>query len=397
MAKQVDFETSAELKRLFSRELETWRSRNRLSLDDLSARCGVSPSYLSHIGRYGRIPSKPVLLLLALNFGMQDPREFFQAANVDEPWPFDDGALITKPEQSANGFLSVKLDMAGLAEAIQSVVRAELRPRTLKDLLNGRPLRIGLNPTQPWLFELDDRGQPNYKRGLLPDLCAYLENSLRSPIETSVVDFDGYIDALRTGEIDLFGPMLSTPHAPSNILFSLPINRIGMSALMRTRECPGLATLPPPKRFEDLKDTSYQIAVMRNSRAHLIANTRLNRPNETLVICSAVEEALDRLTVRGVARPVHFFICSSMNAKRHMAMHPGAFEILFDTPSTMIDIGDNAFAIRPDWPEVVPTINHAISFIMNSGGFARTIRSMAEEYGPGIFEPVWNYPRAGNE
>ncbi len=397
MAKQVEFETSTELKRIFSREFDAWRQRHKLTINDLSTRCGVSQSYLAHVGRYGRIPSKPVLLLLALNFGMRDPRELFRAANIDEAWPFDDGAQISKPEQQANGFLSVKLDMAGLVDAIQGAVRAELRPRTLKDLLNGRPLKIGLNPTQPWLFQMDDRGTPDYQHGLLPDLCGLLENSLRCQIQTSVVQFDSYLDMLRAGDIDLFGPMLSTPHAPSNILFSLPINRIGMSALLRTRETSGLPDLPRPTRFEDLKDPAYQIAVMRNSRAHLIANTRLNRANDTLILCSAPDEALDRLLVRGISRPAHVFICSAMSAKRHVALNPGCFEVRFDTPSTMIDIGDNAFAIRPDWPEVAPTINHAISFIMNSGGFSRKIREMADEYGPGVFEPVWNYPRAGNE
>lgn len=397
MARQVDFETSSELKRIFSRELEAWRQRHRLSLDDLSARCGVSPSYLAHIGRYGRIPSKPVLLLLGLNFGMQNPNELLRASNLHEVWPFDENSSIAKQEKSPEGFLSVKLDMAGFVEAIQNVVRSEIRPRTLRDLLNGRPLRIGLNPTQPWLFSADEHGKPDYTRGLLPDFCAQLENSLRCQISTTVVRFDSYVDKLRSGEIDVYGPMLAAPNNPANINFSVPLNRSGMSALMRTRETQGLDALPVPARFEDLKDLSYRIAVIKDSRAHLITNTRLNRSNDSLILCNTVEEALDRIMVRGVSRPAHIFICSAMNARLQSSLNPDAAEVLFCSPSTVIDVGDNAFAIRPDWPEAVAMINQAISFILGSGGFSHRLKKLADTFGPGVFEQTTYFPRAAND
>jgi len=111
MAKNVDFETSTELKRLFSQELDAWCSKHRRGVDELSARCGVSRSYLAHIGRYGRIPSKPVLILLALNFEMTDPLALFRAARVNEPWPFDKATGISQAQSARDGFLSIKLDM----------------------------------------------------------------------------------------------------------------------------------------------------------------------------------------------------------------------------------------------------------------------------------------------
>ena len=89
MSQRTEFESSPDLKRLFLRELELWRRATHLGLADLSHRCGVSPSYLAHIGRYGRIPSKPVLILLALNFGLQNPRELFESAKLSDEWPFD--------------------------------------------------------------------------------------------------------------------------------------------------------------------------------------------------------------------------------------------------------------------------------------------------------------------
>jgi hypothetical protein len=385
VAKKVDFETSTELRRLFSQELSNWCSKNRLGIEDLSARCGVSRSYLSHVGRYGRIPSKPVLILLALNFGMKDPGALLRAARLDEPWPFESPASIQANQSAAQSFLSIKLDMDGFMDAIKSAVRDQFKPRSFEDLLDGRPLRLGLNLTQPWLFESSPDGTINQSRGLVPELIAYLENSLRCQIQAIPVPFSRHVEKLKLGEIDLFGPMLAIPHAPSNIPFSLPVNRIGLSALMRQRETSGLAPLAVPATFDDLRNPQYRIAVIKDSRAHLIANTRLNRQDSALIICDTIDEGIDRILLKGVSRPAHIFICNSMIASYQSREHPQELLPLFDDRATMIDICDNSFAIRPDWPEALPRINQALSFIMSSGGFSKRSEELAQRYSPGIF------------
>lgn len=386
MSKNVDFETSTELKRLFSQELDAWCVRHRLGVEELSARCGVSRSYLAHIGRYGRIPSKPVLILLALNFEMRDPLALFRAARVSEPWPFDAAAAISTAQPAKDGFLSIKLDMEGFVDAIKGVVREQLRPRSLKDLIGDRPLRIGLSTTQPWMYGTRADGSLDIEKGLIPEFIALLESALQCQISSIQVPFTKHVEKLRTGEIDLFGPMLTVPYGPSKTLFSVPINRVGVSAILRLRADSGLEEMPQPTSFEDLRDPRYRIAVMKDSRAQLLANTRLNRPNESLILCDSVHEATDRIRMRGVSNPAHIFICNTMNAILWAREHPDEIKTLFETPSTMIDIGDNSFAIRPDWPEAVPIINEAISFIMNSAGFARRSHEVSQRCAPGIFQ-----------
>ena len=166
---------------------------------------------------------------------------------------------------------------------------------------------------------------------------------------------------------------------------------------MRTRDTEGLDRLSVPTRFEALKDPVYKIAVIKDSRAHLIANTRLNRSNDSLILCNTIEEAIDRIMVRGVSRPAHIFICSAMNARLQSSLNPDAAAVLFCSPSTVIDVGDNAFAIRPDWPEAVPMINQAISFILGSGGFSHRLKKLADTFGPGVFEETTYFPRAAND
>lgn len=396
MGKQVDFETSAELRRIFTKEFDAWRDRHRLGLEELSARCGVSSSYLAHVGRYGRIPSKPVLLLLALNFGMSNPTELLAAAQLSDPWPFEPDSQISRRERASEGFLSVRLDMAGFVEAIKTVVREESRPRTLNDLLQGRPLRVGLNLTQPWLFGANQRGEIDYTSGLLPQLCSLLENALRCKIVTSLVPFRGHIERLRRAEIDVFGPMLATPQNPSNILFSSPISRCGMSAVLRARDTHSLDHVTPPTRWEALRDPAYKLAVIRDSRAHLIANTKLNRSDDTLVICDTIDEGVDRVLMKGISHPAHIFICSSINACRAVASHPEDLKILFNAPETLLDVADNALAIRPDWPEAVPMINNALAFILGATGFSRQMLTIAQNYGPGLIQPICSFSQAAN-
>ena len=65
--------------------------------------------------------------------------------------------------------------------------------------------------------------------------------------------------------------------------------------------------------------------------------------------------------------------------------HPGELLPLFDDRATMIDICDNSFAIRPDWPEALPRINQALAFIMSSGGFAKRSEELSQKYAPGLF------------
>lgn len=386
MGKQVDFETSSELKRLFNQELDSWCGRTRLGLEELSARCGVSRSYLAHIGRYGRIPSKPVLLLLALNFGMKDPIAFLRAARTQEPWPFDHPARIDALESPASGFLSVKLDMDGLVGALKDAIKEQFKPRTLKDLIGDRPLRIGLNRTQPWLYETLPNGTTDFSRGLAPELVDLLTNSLRCPVVTFPVPFNRHVEKLRSGEIDIFGPMVATPQGPAKALFSLPVSRIGISAAWRLRHSAPLPELPVPQHFEELRNPAYQIAVLKDSRAQLIANTRLGRSDDTLILCETIEEGLDRVRLRGVSKPAHILICASMTTLMVMRDFPEDVKPLFHSRASLIDICDNAFAIRSDWPEAVAPINQALSFIMSSGGFAARAHELVQKNSGGMFE-----------
>lgn len=375
-SKKASFESSKELKRVFNEHFEVWRKKQRRSLPDLAERCGVSPAYLAHIGRYGRIPSRPVLILLALNFELKDLSSFLAAAGIRDPWPYEPVLRLTEDTAQDSKLLSIRLDMDGFTDAIRGMIRSEIRQRSIHDLLGKRPLRIGFNKTQTWMF---DPAAPGAK-GFFVEFCDMLGVSLQQEIEGVPMGFSDYARKLASGEIDFFGPIMSAPHSSTGVLFTQPLYKLGVSAVFRTRQTADLENLAAPTDIEELASGNYQIAVVRNSLPHLLANTRLNRSDSSLIICQSDEEAFDRVILKGITKPAHIFVCNAPMAKAFAVSHAKQVKLLFGTRDTLLDLADNSIAVRPDWPEVVPVINEAMNFIVNRGGFReRMKRTISKE------------------
>ncbi|MFN8388730.1 MAG: transporter substrate-binding domain-containing protein [Bdellovibrionota bacterium] len=362
MSNRPAFECSPELRVQFNRYFEIWRKKHFAGLDELARRCGVSPSYLSHIGRYGRIPGRPILILLALNFELDDAQTLFEAARVKDDWPYERGARIGKADQDS-GFLSVKLDMQGFTDAIRSIVHAEAKPRNIQDLLRGKPLRMGLNS---YLDVLLEDSSANGKGGFFPNFCDLLGMTLRCKIETVEVSYAEYPEKLRNHEIDVYGPKNVRPGTSPGFV-SAPFCRMGMAALVRKRNAPQLAKLPAPLTQADLLKHDYSIAVLKNSRSHLYANVALRRSDADLVLCDSVDEAVERTTLSGIARPVHLTVCNAPMAISKKRLHPKELDLAFADKDSVLEFSDSCIAVRNDWPELVTMINQSIDYLVHTG------------------------------
>lgn len=372
--RKFNFDASADLRSLLAEHFETWKRKNSGDFAELAYRCGVTSAYLSHVRRYGRIPSRPVLMLLALNFRI-DGQKLFDAAGINDRFPYESGLEITRPAQRDNGFFSFRFDMDGFTDAIRSVVRSEVRQRSVKDILGNRPLRIGMNYHMFWMFGSKNPPSDGKHSGLFAEFAAMLGVALQKEVELVAVPFSQYIESLGSGKFDMFGPTMIVPNLPLNIFFTRPIFRLGVSALFRKREHRELPVLPEP-RLEDLRDERYQIAVVQNSLMHLLANTRLKRSDATLILCASDEEAIERLTLRGVSRPAHVFLTNSMRALTSAKELSKDVSLLFATRNSLLDLHDVGIAVRPDWPEVLPVINDAIRFLYTRGGFPERLAKL---------------------
>lgn len=373
MAK-FNFETSSALRALLADRFEEWRKKHGGDFNELAYLCGVSSAYLGHVRRYGRIPSTPVLILLALNLRV-DGQKLFDAAGIEDRFPYEAGLEITRPNTEKDSFFSFRFDIDRFSEAIRGIVRTEIRQRSVKDVLGIRPLRVGLNYHMSWMFGARTPPPNGPHTGAFVDLLEMLGLALQKEVEFVAVPFAEYIDALASGQIDVFGPTMIVPNLPMQIPFTRPLFRLGVSALWRKRAHPDLVTLDPP-RPEDLRDKRYQITLMKNSFLHLIANTRLNRDDSTLVFSSSDEEALERLTLRAVARPAHIFLTNSMRALISGKENSSDVGVLFNKRSTLIDLVEVGIAVRPDWPEIPPILNEAIRFLFDRGVIAERLEQV---------------------
>lgn len=371
---KLPFEVSRGLREHFNQHFDEWRRRSGGTLDELAYRCGVSPGYLGHVRRYGRVPSRPVLILLALNFGISGA-ELYRQAGISEPFPLDSDLALGK-QQSQAGFLSFKLDMDGFTGAIRSIVRSEMHTRSVKDLLGSRPIRIGMNYHQYWLFDSKEPPLDGKHVGVFPEFCEMLATALQKEVELVTVPFSSYIDQLQKGQIDFFGPTMVVPNLPGDILFTQSVYKMGISGIWRKRRIPDLENHAAPKSLEEIRTKPYEIAVLKNSLPHLLANTLLQRSDSSLILVASDDEGIERTLLKGLKRPAHIFLTNSITAALTVRKSPEEFGLLFGTRRTLLDLCDNAIAVRPDWPEVIPTISDAIAFLRSRGGLVERLQRL---------------------
>lgn len=367
------FESTKELRILFNDLFEKWQKKNYGGLDELAKRCGVSTQYLAQVRRYGRVPGKPVLILLAFNFDLNTPEDLFKAAGLREPWAYDEGIRLGKISKNETGFLSLRMDMDGFTDAIRTIVRSEIKPRGIQDLLGNRSLRIGLYSSYYWLYDKKPNENLKVPSGILPEFCRLLGLSLQREVHAEFLPFPEHVNALNQGTIDLYGPMLFTPRASGQALYTTSLHKCGISTLIRKKPHPDLELLPKPTTLKDLIEKPYRIAVLKNSLPHFIAITKLRKHDDDLILCDSDMEAVDRMLVRGSRKSAHIFVCNALIGREFLKDNPKDLEEIFNTSDSLLDMADIVFAVRPDFGEILPTLNNSMEFILERGGFRERI------------------------
>lgn len=380
MAPKLAFEQSKELRRIFLEHFELWKKRRRSGMEELAQLCGVSSSYLSHVGRYGRVPSRSVLILLAFNFELPDPRVLFDAAGIKEPWPYEPASRIASGGAAEPGFLSLKLDMAGFTGAIRDIVRAELKPRSVRDLLGDRPLRVGFNTAQSVFFGANKDDRPT---GAFPELFHLLSLSLQARANIEPVSFRDCFSLLASDHLDVYGPLYSTPPRMGMALYTKPFCRVAVQGLMRTRESRDLERLPEPKSLDELRRRPYQISVLKESSSHHFALAHLADAKCSLVVSETPDESLERIALGSIPRPAHVLLLDSYLVRKIAIANPGAYTVLFE--ERPLGYFENTIAVRPDWPELVSLLNDSLAYLQREGTVREVFdRNINAELQPGI-------------
>ena len=385
---ELQFERSKELQRLFNQLLETWKHKHRAGLEELARRCGVSSSYLSHVGRYGRIPGKPVLILLAFNFELSTPQTLFDAAHLKDPWPYDEDLRLLRATNQQPGFVSLQINMEGLASAVRDIVRSELRPRTFK---RGQHLHVGLNLGQSWVFDKDShsRRTPPF-RGLFPAVFELFSIALQSEITFESVHHSDYLARFQEGDLDLYAPVHISSARLVGALYTIPFCRTGIAALGRKKGSAKGEQPRLPQNIEDLRNPQCRIAVLQQSHVHDFAATQLGRSDETLIVCDTPEETLERLVLSGPARQADVMIVDAPIAIELARTYPKDFELLFATQDTLLGYADNVIAVRMDLPDLRAVINEALAFFTKQ----KVLSRLFAEHLPAEILPLVDLPSA---
>lgn len=360
----ADLKTSKELQKLFNEHYALWRKKNGGTLEQLAALCGVRAGYLSQIGRYGRVPGRPVLILLAFNFELDSPQKFFDAAGIVDPWPYAKDLGLQHRDISSAGFLSVKVDMQGLANSIREIVSQELKPRSLREALNGRSIRFGYNLGTSWLFTVAD---PSAKMkqigGVFPELVRMLGLSLQIPIEPIAVDYRKAFEDLHNGELDAYGPVFSTPPRVGKALYSNPFLAVKLLGAWRKKECPELEKLPEPKSLEDLRSRPYRIATLKESANDHFFQSNLAGAQCIEITCDSPQEVVERLTYTGISGAAHLTIVEAPIITQLCEKNPELYKPLFVKPEHTIGSFLDTIAISPNLPQLKPLIDAGLEFI----------------------------------
>ena len=354
------FQTSRALRTMFNRNYDAWAEKHNRGLSDLAELCGVTTAYLSQVARYGRVPSRPVLILLAFNFDLTDPAELFQAAELTDPWPYNRGVTLQK-RASKNNLLELRFDEDNFKSLIREVVQQELRPRSLKQMTQGRPIRIGLNLNQSFLIQKENQNYRGFFHELLSQLSLFLQHRI-DLIEVSYLDC---FDMLQRGELDLYGPIYLTPQRLDQALYSQTILEQGLAALMRKSNFNNIPKLAEPKDLKDIITKGYTIAVMEGTAAsHFVQN---HCPQNPIIKCSTHQECVERITL-SVERQAHLIICDAGIAEKNAKEDPdGLLSLKFSWPDKWLGTLGTNLAIRPDWRELKTLIDNALDFLSDEG------------------------------
>lgn len=137
--------------------------------------------------------------------------------------------------------------LTGLLAAVLSLTSPFAAADALDDVRARGSLRVGVSLFEPWTMRADD----GTLSGFEVDVAGQLAKDLGVKAELRVYPWDGIIDALEKGEIDVIvAGMAITPARALRVAFSVPYADSGVSIATNTRltqAISGLAELNAPE------------------------------------------------------------------------------------------------------------------------------------------------------
>jgi ABC-type amino acid transport substrate-binding protein len=258
--------------------------------------------------------------------------------------------------------------MRGFTSVIRDIVRAEIQPKRLEDLLGGRPLRVGLNYAQFFMF---DGNQKRKAEGFFPELMRSIGLAVTAPVDFIDVLHTDFQDKLEQGVIDCYGPIYKTASRLSKSLFTIPFCTVPAAALLRVKKAPPLVELPPLRSFSDLQIRPYIVTVHRDSMAHHFAESVLGIHPNRILACELPEESLERIILNKIPRAAHLMLTDLPFAKEASKAHQKDITMFKQSEAEQEASFENCIAVRSDWQPLLGGINQALEYLKRNGAIGR--------------------------
>jgi polar amino acid transport system substrate-binding protein len=213
------------------------------------------------------------------------------------------------------------------------------------------PLIVGMELGYP-PFEMTNK--QNQPEGVSVDLAQALADKLKRPLKIENIPFDGLIPALKTGKIDLIiSSMTATEERAKSIDFSKPYADTGLAVLL-TRNIKA-------KKFSDLDQANFVVAVKKGTTGHQLATKNLSKA-KVLVLDKESAAVLEVLQGKAQA-----FIYDQLSIYRHWKRNAAMSRPLlkpFQQESW-------AVGIRKGRPELLKSVNEFLAEYRSKGDFKK--------------------------
>ena len=210
-------------------------------------------------------------------------------------------------------------------------------------LANHRDIRLGVDPAWAPFEFIDDSGAYH---GIVSDIIQILNRQLQIEMRpASGLNWSEVMRAVKTGQIDVLPCVVKTPDRSEHLLFTKPYIKFPMVILTRT-DAPFIENI---ENFTHLK-----VMVVKNYAPHEIIQQ--DYPELELHLAGTIDEALKALHKKKVDAFVGNLASITYAIQK---LNLGQLKVASTTPYRF----ELSFAVRKDWPELIPILNKSISAI----------------------------------
>jgi polar amino acid transport system substrate-binding protein len=221
-----------------------------------------------------------------------------------------------------------------------------LTPDEKKWLDAHRQIRLGVEPAWPPFEYIDDAG---VYQGIASDVVRILNQQLQIDMApVAGLTWSEVMQGIKAGKIDVLPCAVKTPERSKYLLFTQPYLKFPMVILTRL-EAPFI---------EGIENIIHlKVMVVKNYASHEIIQQ--DYPGVNLHLADTIDDALKALSKGRVDAFVGNMASITFTVQK---LNLTNLKVASTTPDSF----ELSFAVRPDWPELIPILNKSLSAIPSS-------------------------------